>query len=287
MKPVNKQKNKISLSVLKRLRDIFIQKKWEIQTEEDSTFDDFCDMLEFLNPQQRDCVLDLTQNFLRVDVGKYLHHIRRGLNNISSDVTNGVSTVYILPLLPKEDYGKSKSSTFLTYFLRGRETKTAQILSVKSVFVLDRVEDIMPYRNSPNWFLLLVDDFIGTGETAEQAIADFRNATGIGLGKLAVFSLIAQKLGYDKLTSQGIKVFYSELRNRGITDEYVDPKRSEYLEIMSTIDDMLKVKYEYRLGYGQSEALVTLNRTPNNTFPVFWRETNVNGKKFVAPFPRR
>ncbi len=53
---------------------------------------------------------------------------------------------------------------------------------------------------------------------------------------------------------------------------------------MEEIEDKMSVKRNYRLGYGQSEALVTMCRTPNNTFPVFWEE---KGNMKLAPFPRR
>lgn len=38
------------------------------------------------------------------------------------------------------------------------------------------------------------------------------------------------------------------------------------------------------LGYAESEALVTMIKTPNNTFPFYWYEKNSNS---YAPFPRR
>jgi len=277
----------ISLSVFRRAQVIFNKQNWGIETvEEDSTFDDFCNMLSFLDSTQQDCILDLTERFLRIDVGKYLYHIRKALRSIDSDTLKNVSTVYVLPLLPKEDYGKSKSSTFLTGLFRSRELRSADILSVKSVFILDRVDEIKQIINTKKWFLLLVDDFIGSGDTAEKALMDFIEETDISSDKIAVLSLVAQKIGYERLVTNGVRVYYSELRARGITDEYADPKRQDYLDIMMGIENMLKVKSEYRFGYQKSEALVTLKRTPNNTFPVFWLETHVKGRKFTVPFPR-
>jgi len=32
--------------------------------------------------------------------------------------------------------------------------------------------------------------------------------------------------------------------------------------------------------------LVTLQRTPNNTFPIFWEKHKLKGKEFDAPFSR-
>ena len=51
---------------------------------------------------------------------------------------------------------------------------------------------------------------------------------------------------------------------------------------MESIEEKIKAHDNEKLGYMGSEALITLARTPNNTFPVFWKQKN--NKK--APFPR-
>ena len=42
-------------------------------------------------------------------------------------------------------------------------------------------------------------------------------------------------------------------------------------------------KEKYHFGYAQSEALVKLERTPNNTFPVYWFSYK---QRRTVPFPR-
>ena len=69
-----------------------------------------------------------------------------------------------------------------------------------------------------------------------------------------------------------------------LKDYYTDEEAEHRLKLMEEIEDKMSVKRNYRLGYGQSEALVTMCRTPNNTFPVFWEE---KGNMKLAPFPRR
>lgn len=41
------------------------------------------------------------------------------------------------------------------------------------------------------------------------------------------------------------------------------------------------------LGYKESEGLVTMIKTPNNTLPFYWYEGKRDGKFMMAPFPRR
>jgi hypothetical protein len=52
---------------------------------------------------------------------------------------------------------------------------------------------------------------------------------------------------------------------------------------MEHIEKNLDIPDDYLFGYKKSEALVTMIRTPNNTFPVFWYNKKNEDN---APFPR-
>lgn len=56
---------------------------------------------------------------------------------------------------------------------------------------------------------------------------------------------------------------------------------------MKRIGKKLKVKNKMYLGYKESEGLVTMIKTPNNTLPFYWDEGKRDGKFMMAPFPRR
>ena len=52
---------------------------------------------------------------------------------------------------------------------------------------------------------------------------------------------------------------------------------------MKEMANKIKCPKKYALGYKESESLVSiLNKSPNNTFGVFWHET----KDLISPFPR-
>ena len=99
-----------------------------------------------------------------------------------------------------------------------------------------------------------------------------------------VLALVAQEEGVDYIQKLGVELYVGETRRKGISDYYTDEEAEHRLKLMEEIEDKMSVKRNYRLGYGQSEALVTMCRTPNNTFPVFWEE---KGNMKLAPFPRR
>jgi hypothetical protein len=281
------QKKKISPDILYRLEKLFVEQKWGMENDNDAyVFNCFCEMLSFLNSEQQECILDLTKNFLKLDFSKYQYHLRKALQNIPQETLSNVNKIFVLPLLTKEDFAKSKSSQFLVYMMKGWEIRATDILGVGFVKLLEKREWLKPILNMNDWKLLLVDDFIGTGETAETAINELIQDTDMDKNKIIVLALVSQKVGYQRLRSQGITVVCSELRNRGISDDYVDPMRQKYLSLMRSIEDMLGLKPEFRYGYKGSEALVTLIRTPNNTFPVYWEKSKMKDKKWPAPFSR-
>ena len=92
-----------------------------------------------------------------------------------------------------------------------------------------------------------------------------------------------RKFAEKNLVWQTITVFSYLHFKRGISDRYVGEQLDTYSRIMTHIEDKLKVAAKDRFGYNQSEALISLIRTPNNTFPVFWKSY---GKNKIVPFPR-
>jgi hypothetical protein len=55
---------------------------------------------------------------------------------------------------------------------------------------------------------------------------------------------------------------------------------------MSEIEEMLAISSKFKFGYKKSEALISLDRTPNNTFPLFWCKKKRDGESWCAPFYR-
>ena len=55
---------------------------------------------------------------------------------------------------------------------------------------------------------------------------------------------------------------------------------------MKKIENKIPKVSKYRMGYEKSEALISLMRTPNNTFPIFWKGIISKGIEIDAPFQR-
>ena len=64
------------------------------------------------------------------------------------------------------------------------------------------------------------------------------------------------------------------------------PNEEKESKCMHAIEGAIKVSSDYNFGYKQSEALVRMIRTPNNTFPIYWYRDKKKKINIYAPFPR-
>jgi len=269
-----------------QLFKIFENKNWSFVNELDiDEYDNFCKMLEYLEEDQQDLIISLTEDFLYISSNEYPKHFQLAFDKFyQSEIWMPRGRIYIVPLLREEDYEKNKSSKNLHYLVKSRKTYFQKRYELLKLGFLD----LLPHITSPeiifdrqNDFLCLIDDFIGTGETAASAIETVERL-GIPKSRLIVISLVAQKEGLDKIKPNVAATFVANEREKAIRGSAKD--EIEKARIMQEIESKMKVKEKYRFGYGQSEALVRMIRTPNNTFPVYWFAKK-NGIPIV-PFPR-
>ena len=190
-----------------------------------------------------------------------------------------VHKIVICPLLAEKDlYNTIKSSNFLYYL-----ASTIRYM-YKVKFSQCSFEFVpTPLKFDPciysDHVLCLIDDFIGSGDTALSAY-EYIKRKGVDKENVVIISLVAMKEGFDRLQKAGYKVYATMIEEKGIEGTIdCDNKYS----IMQTIEDRIHIKKDYRFGYNHSEALVKMARIPNNTFPVYWMRGEDNPH---APFPR-
>jgi hypoxanthine phosphoribosyltransferase len=238
-------------------------------------------------------VCDITG--IRINFTKYLIYLKHALSNIDPAIFATAKKIYILPLLRKKDYGKgNKSGYFMLRFFSISDIRTLEIFSGKKIIPLhkpiqteDDLTGLPKNFNDKDAILLLVDDFIGSGETADGSLKYLLHDLNLSPDKVIIVTLIAQREGYQRIQQQyHTRIYCCEIRNKGISDTYISPKREKYTSLMNEIEDMLQVKDDYRFGYKRSEALVSLMKTPNNTFPVYWEQKEFDdGRKYIGAFP--
>lgn len=230
------------------------------------------ELMSKLSEEQKNMYLDLTQELLWIC--EYANEIVEPLNKILEQFKS-ISTFYAIRCTPLKDQKWSKSSGIVLYEIKNPSVSKQLKKPIK---ILDRIEDLKQLKIKDSDLFILVDDFVGTGDTADKCMADMLKANAGVEKKMVVMSVAAHREGINRLSAQGIPVFTSHVLKRGITDVYSGYKLSRYTQLMKDIEAAFNIK-SYNFGYGGSEALICLKRCPNNTFPIYW-----HGKK--SPYSR-
>ena len=282
-------KEPLSDKYVEQLYTIFKKKNW-ISSElgENSVYDRFCERLaELETAAQRDLIINLTEEFLWVNSSMYEKYLLLSFHKLFQDTSwnpDKGKNICICPLLREKDFGKVKSSTFMLYFCQSILLRTYAEFQDEQVRICETPEVLreQKYRDKID-AVILIDDFIGSGETALESISylDFLKEEG---KKIYILTLVAQKEGVENIQKEGIPVFAHIIRGKGISDRYKKEDVFQKLEEMKKISQQLQVPKELYLGYLETESLVAMNKTPNNTFPVYWYEKNGHSH---APFPRK
>ncbi len=280
-------KKVLSEKYVMKLYSIFREKNWSLKEfGKHSVFDRFCSRLaELKNDEERDLIIELTNEFLWVKSNMYEEYLLVAFKKLfdSNDwKPDKNKNIYICPLLPERDFNKLKSSTHMLYLCQSILMRTYiefqedQIRICETPKVL-KLDDHITKMDS----LILIDDFIGSGETALECLKYLKFLKDIDK-KIYVVSLVAQEGGINNIVKEKVSVFAAKIRKRAITDMYSEIEAKEKIEIMRKISKDLKAPQNMLLGYSDTESLVSMIKTPNNTFPVYWYEKNN-----FAPFVRK
>lgn len=270
-----------------QLYHLFQEKQWEIEEiGEFSTFDRFCSRLsELEDDSERDFILELTEQFLWVRSSmyeKYLIETMKKLFDSDAWKPDKKKNIYICALTAESDFGKLKSNTFMLYMCQSILLRAFSEFHEQQVRICETPEVLKQHKDNIG-ALILIDDYIGSGETALGCLK-YLEFLKDDWGKLYVLSLVAQEEGVENILKEKVPVYTAILRKKGITDVYEPEDAEKKLEQMQKIGRELGVKKELQLGYVQTESLVAMIKTPNNTFPIYWYEGK---KKPYAPFPRK
>jgi hypothetical protein len=282
----------LPVDVVSRVVRLFGRLNWEIYVKEDDDeedveqlFDRYCKFLSRLSKEEQELVLKLTQEFLYCPSTTYNPMIKKALLQIDKSKVERCKQIFLLPLVTPRHSGQVKSSTAWLY-----QCTTEVISKIPDLKSKPRQSYLDPnllkrHPDREDALILLCDDFVGTGETAEEAINYYNNNLRKDDDIPVLVALVAQQVGLDLIKSLSFDVAVTYTRNRGISDsQTLDPVSA--LELMTRIENKLKIDPYYIHGYKRSEALVSMMRTPDNTFPVFWCGEGCDGNPWPAPFPR-
>ncbi len=277
-----------AIDAIMKLNKIFKSKNWVEKDHDEFVFDQFCTLFNNLEKdEERKLIVELTEKYSWISFTEYQGSILNALKLVEEIKLQNLKKIYFFPIIKPEDEGKIKSGPYLLYPLKSYKKFLPMYAHIK--FEIITSFDFMSKDNltlNENEKIFLMDDYIGSGETLKfcidhlKTINDFRNQD------FSIISIATQKEIYDSMKQMGISYYSDTIQNKGISDNYSEPELSGKISVMKEIERMIPGGNHFSFGYGDSEALITLIRTPDNTFPIFWKDYRKGRNKFNAPFSR-
>lgn len=280
----NRMKN--NLELLLKFQSIFEEKSWSLIDGYDEKLDRFGLLIDNLAEEEINLLLELTHLYEWMSYNDYHNNLRSLLKQVLVKSLPNKSRLLIFPIIKPTDESEVKSGHVV---MKMMESIKPSINGFKGIEIklLKEFRDLRPERleMSDNDFLILVDDYIGSGKTLNKTLLELNKNPTVG-SKFAIVSMVIQDQAKLLLEENNISHYYSVLLKKGISDNNNSPHLEKKLELMRTIENKIPKVSRYRLGYEKSEALITLMRTPNNTFPIFWKGIITKGGEIDAPFQR-
>ncbi|WP_149304221.1 phosphoribosyltransferase-like protein [Pareuzebyella sediminis] len=269
------------------LNKVFKAKKWTDRDIDEYVFDNFCTLLDNLNERERELIIELVERYQWITSLEYQEKILSTLESVEDEKIEKLKTVYLFPIIKFEDEGKVKSGTFLMYQIKAfkKFLKKYSKVEFKYVTKFEYLTDAQ-FELKDNETLYLIDDYIGSGETLNDCLEELRKNKNITNDKLNIIAIAIQQHTSDLISKEGISIYAGYFSPKGLSDFNDSPIREEKIALMLEIEKLIPGGSHFSLGYNGCEALITLARTPDNTFPIFWMKHRIGKKYFDAPFSR-
>lgn len=274
---------KINVQTFSQLAKIFETKTWNKKDQESSSFfNRVSRTLQGLNNEEQ-------QTFLRLlDMMEYytISDYERLLIEVLKKMQNEIDTKKLCfsPIISNRAIPDIKSSMLVTYLLKSNTIQFDPTLSkLKMTLQLDLEDNQITNLNRRSTFLILVDDFIGTGSSAIETAEYFINK-GVLKDKIIILSLVTLNKGIECITEQGFKFVYA-VKSLSLPEQIeslIDEDRMSFKKNVETISEKIGIETDDYWGYESSSALLSMIRVPNNTIGAFWKGKN----KENIPFPR-
>jgi hypothetical protein len=256
--------------------------------------------LSYLRKDEIDLILDLTDRFQYFNLSDLTAKLITAFYKVPKNKLQNATKILFAPL--KSPYSQ-EAKKIEKRRKRERIDKNEPLLAdpgkscdfVFRLMQIDYPKRYIPYDqkicicNKPDDILgnyikgaliVLWDDFVGSGETAFNAIADLQKFL-MKAGNITneedyvVVCMCAMNSGMELLDLFSLKCYACDVFMKAITDDnrYTFHEREQRKELMVKVEKkVVKAAVKnYSLGYHQSEALLSiLDKCPNNTFPFYW-----------------
>jgi hypothetical protein len=274
-----------ALDAVMEVNRIFKANKWVEKDVQELAFNGFCKLFVLLAPDERKLILELTENYHWITQSEYQDKFIQAMESVNAVDIETVTKVYFFPIIKPEDENKVKSGQHLLYMIKAYKQLMRKYSHVKFEFISE-FEEIQKLNLLDHERLFLVDDYIGSGQTFNYCMTELGKNATLSAALTKVVCIAIQEETLINLVTDGFGVLKTLIVKRGITDFNVEPIIDEKKKLMREIERHVPGAKSFSLGYNETEALITMMRTPDNTFPVFWKRFRKDGKLFDAPFSR-
>ncbi len=130
--------------------------------------------------------------------------------------------------------------------------------------------------------LVILDDFSGSGNSIIKCLNTLKHQS---FSEIIVVSLVCQRQSIELLQEVFKKenIFYAHQHSKQIDDLHSKSKSNKIKRRIKRITSRFGLNATYTFGYEDSQALLTMADTPNNTVGLFW----LKGKKWKGPYKRK
>lgn len=278
----------LELIDIHKLHNLFTAKNWFKNENQEEIHKRFLNLLNNLSDEQKTLIHEIVQNYTWIPGSEYFEKFNNLMGKIDLKDLVKCNRLYLFRIVTPRDEKKTKSSDHCVYIVKGL-LSAHPAYAGKEVEVIDTFDDLdkIVFKNDGSELLLLIDDFIGSGETFEECWLRALTNPTLNNSFTFIFALIIQSEAFDFIfANYGFSSIHYEKKNKGISDFYKDPEKADKAKVMEGIERIIKPSIGYNFGYRKSEALVTMIRTPDNTFPVFWKKYKIKSSEFIPPFLR-
>lgn len=269
------------------LYNVFDKNGWHDKEEHGSVFERFCVLISHLDMEQKKLLLELSGRYIWISYAEYAHKLIHIFENvIGKEMLISLKKIIVFPIMKPEDEDKVKSGHSLLYQIRSLKPalssyKKIEFVEISSYNLLK--DENFKLKNDECIFL--VDDYLGSGETLKSTLFEIEKNKSIPKDKVNIVAIAAQEDSVRILEENNISYFIDTICKKGISDYYSGDDLNYKIDAMKSIEKLIPAN-NFKFGYNASEALITMLRTPDNTFPIFWKEHKINNIKYEAPFPR-
>lgn len=248
---------------LERLAKIFEERGLPMDA-----FDDMVALFNYQGSSGRELLFELLSRFEVCEFDQYKVKGRALAKAMVDAQPPNFSKVVLLPVLDKLPAAKSKSGDAVAWAM-SRSLKSAAASSGRSFDMASQTisEEIMAQAGATSF--LLVDDYIGTGKTAEFAVSQLLDQ-GVAVENITVGAFVGMKAAEERLAPVGVRTVFLSKLLKGISDAPGIVDKESALDVMGHMERKMRIQDKFRLGFEGSEALALMCFCPNNTFPVFW-----------------